>query len=91
MVPYEIVEIQRTSMSYKEGYHWAEPDRKSARDYMLRLVEDQQYYQELADKAKVYIEEKLSLSQAADKISRRLNEIYQEHGQGQQPIQDSVK
>lgn len=76
MVPCKKTVIEKTNVQYKKGYHWAEPDVGKAAEYMLRLVEDGEYRQQLAEKAKRYIEEKLSMEQAVLHIENRVKEIY---------------
>ncbi|MBO5468841.1 MAG: glycosyltransferase [Lachnospiraceae bacterium] len=76
MVPCKKVEIEKTNVQYKKGYHWAEPDVNIASEYMLQLVEDKGYQQQLAKKAKQYITEKLSMEQAVYHIENRIKEIY---------------
>lgn len=77
MVPYTIIEIAKSNVQYKKGYHWAEPDVHVTSDYMKRLAQDTQYRKELSDKAFDYIQDKLSMENAVTQISNRINKIYQ--------------
>jgi glycosyltransferase involved in cell wall biosynthesis len=76
MVPYRVVTIQKTNVQYKEGYHWAEPDIDVAAAYMKEIIDKPEICRRKVDKAKEYIEEKLSLKNQIALIETRIMEIY---------------
>lgn len=78
MVDAELVTLERNIGSFKKGNHWAEPNVKQGADYMRKLYEDPEFYNEISIKAKDYIDKKLSMLNAVDIIKNRINGIYKE-------------
>lgn len=69
--------LKKDTPPYKKGARWADPDITQAARYMRRLYKDPAYYNEICEKAGVYIREKLSMEQATDLIRKRVKEIYE--------------
>ncbi|MDE6971292.1 MAG: glycosyltransferase, partial [Eubacterium sp.] len=78
MVDYQLVTLQKELPPFHAGCRWAEPDVSQAADYMKKLREDSAYADELAQTAKRYIENKLSMQQAAGRMKDRIEEICRE-------------
>lgn len=76
MVDYSIVTIDKDYGPYKAGNRWAEPNIKTAAEYLLELRNNDGYRSDIAIKAKKYIQEKLSLEASARLINKRIKEIY---------------
>ncbi len=68
LVGYREVPVKKNVWAHKKAYTWAEPDIDEAAAYMKKLYEDNAYKQKIADNAKSYIKDKLSLEMAAKKI-----------------------
>lgn len=77
MVPYTMTEIKKSNVQYKKGYQWAEPDVNVAAEYMKQLAQDEFYRRTLMEKAKTYIEKRLSMERAVQCITKRVKEIYE--------------
>lgn len=75
MVDYSMTVLEKDSPPYEKGAKWAEPEIGQAAKYMKQLATDPIYYQELSTKAKAYIQERLSMEQAVEKMVRRIEEI----------------
>ena len=58
--------------NHVEGHVWAEPDISQAAHYMKRLYNDSSYYQEIAAKAKQYIDNNHNYHIVGNKIKNRL-------------------
>ncbi|WP_143321875.1 glycosyltransferase [Clostridium sp. HBUAS56010] len=78
MVDAELITLNKDFGSFKKGNRWAEPNEKQGADYMRRLYDDSEFYHILSDKAKDYIEKKLSMSNAVKIINKRISSIYKE-------------
>jgi glycosyltransferase involved in cell wall biosynthesis len=78
MVDYALIEIDRDHGLFRKGYKWADPDIEQAAGYMRKLYDDRVYAKELSDKAKAYIEDKLSMERAVNIVKARVREIYSE-------------
>ncbi len=75
MVNYRLIEIEETVGPFKKGQKWADPDVNEAAMYMRKLYSDRTFHKEIADKARVYIREKLGMDQAVQKIKERLQDL----------------
>lgn len=78
MVDYELIEIKEDYGLFKKGYRWADADIEQAAKYMKLLYEDRNFGQDLAIKAKEYIEKKLSMESSVGLLKTRIQEIYLE-------------
>lgn len=78
MIDYQLVTLEKELPPFHAGCRWAEPDISQAADYMKKLREDRAYADELAQRAKRYIENKLSMQQAAGRMKDRIEEICRE-------------
>lgn len=74
-VDYQMVEIQTTHGPYKKGCHWAEPDIEDAARQMKRLVNDTDFYTNMAIAAKKVIEEEFSPVAVGSIVRKRLNTL----------------
>ena len=70
-----MVEIQTTHGPYKKGCHWAEPDIEDAARQMKRLVNDTDFYTNMAIAAKKVIEEEFSPVAVGSIVRKRLNTL----------------
>lgn len=75
MIDYRLVEIKETVGPFQKGQKWADPDLTEAAMYMRKLYSDRLFHKNIADKAKVYIREKLGMNQAVHKIKERLQKL----------------
>lgn len=75
LVDAELVQLERDIPPYRKGSRWAQPDVEQAARYMRRLYEDEEYRTGLAQRAEVYIRERLSAERIAQLLSVRLTEI----------------
>jgi len=78
MVDYELIEIKEDYGLFKKGYRWADADINQASEYMKKLYEDRDFGRNMADKAKKFIEEKLSMESAVKLVKDRVQQIYLE-------------
>ncbi len=76
MVDYKMMTIEKDMPPFKAGNRWADPDIHQAAGYMRKLYEDKEFYREMADKAKAYVNEVLSMERAAGEIRKRIEKIY---------------
>lgn len=76
MVPAEVVTLGRNSPPYEKGSHWASPDEHAAARWMRRLYDDGAFRQEKIRKAQIYIQNKLSQARAAEKMKKRIEELF---------------
>jgi len=76
LVDYEFVEIKESDGPYPSGSRWAEPNINQAADYLKKLYDDEEYRNNLAKKAKQYIEGKFAPESMALLLSKRIAEIY---------------
>lgn len=75
MVDYEFTVLEKTMEPYKKGARWADANIDTAAKYMQKLVYDKEYYNRLALDGKKYIQEKLGLEAAVEKINTRIKQI----------------
>lgn len=75
MVDYDFITLGKNMSPYPKGSKWADANTDSAAKYMIKLYEDREFYEEIATKAKTYIENKLSLEKAGQMVRDRILEI----------------
>lgn len=75
MLDYEMVTLEHDIGPFKKGSRWADPSIVQAAEYMQKLYQDREYYENLSVKAKAYIEEKLGMERITKLIEDRLHEI----------------
>ena len=75
MVDYTFTTLKKSTPPYPKGVRWADADVDMAAAYMKRLVEDEEYYNQLKVSGKEYIEKKLGMEQAVRMIEERITEI----------------
>lgn len=75
MVDYNLIELKEDILPFRKGYKWADPDINQAAEYMKKLYEDKEYYNEIKTKATEYVLDKLSMKRAVELVERRLAEI----------------
>lgn len=78
MVDYQMIEIEKDMPPFKKGYRWADANTDQAADYMKKLYEDPVYYADIRERAKAYVEERLSMKRAVSLIENRLDQIMEE-------------
>ncbi|MGB8452458.1 MAG: glycosyltransferase family 4 protein [Anaerocolumna sp.] len=76
LVKYDMKIIEKDLGPFKKGNRWADPDVGDAAGYMRELYDNPLYYKKIADKAKSYIDDKLSMDKATQLINHRIKEIY---------------
>ncbi|MGN0481508.1 MAG: glycosyltransferase family 4 protein [Lachnospiraceae bacterium] len=76
MVDYTFTTLKKTQEPYKKGSRWADANTDTAAEFMKKLAGDREYYNNLAEKGKTYIEEKLGMAQAVRMIEKRIDQIY---------------
>ncbi len=77
LVDYNLIEIRDECGPYKPGNRWAEPDLACASEFMIRLFNDKNFYDNIALKGKSHIEIQLSKDKAVSIIEKRVTEIYE--------------
>ena len=80
MVDSTFVTLKEDALPYKKGATWAEPDINQASEYMKKLYKDQGFYDKICISGKKHISKKLSMENAVDLISSRINKIYKKKG-----------
>lgn len=76
MVGYRLIKNPANEDLYKKGCIWAEPDCGQAAAYMIRLVEDREYYTLLQENGRKYIKEKLGEKNTIDILKREIDRIW---------------
>lgn len=76
MVGYRLIKNPANEDLYKKGCIWAEPDYGQAAAYMIRLVEDREYYALLQENGRKYIKEKLGEKNTIDILKREIDRIW---------------
>lgn len=76
MVDYNMVYLEEDYVMYKKGNKWADPNIEQAAEYMKKLYEDNNFYNDISKKAQNYIKENLNLELASKAISNRIKQIY---------------
>lgn len=79
MIDFSLTKLNKTMGPFQKGQRWAEPDLCQAASMMKKLVLNPDYCSQLAADAKLYIQEKLGMQQAVEKIEKRVEEILQNH------------
>lgn len=74
MVDYQKVVLEESIWPYEKGSCWAEPDIINASEYLKRLYEKPDFYNEVKVKAKSYIEKHLG----EQRITELINSMYKE-------------
>ncbi|WP_246096576.1 glycosyltransferase [Paenibacillus sinopodophylli] len=74
-VNYELVKLKSTYGPYEEYQYWAEPDVNHARDYMLRLLNDEEYRDSIAEQGELTIKKEFSPDVVGRLILKRLDYI----------------
>lgn len=77
MVDYQLVRLEQNQGPFLKGQRWADPNLDQAAEYMRRLFEEKDFYEQIASRAKTQIRKKLSMEQAVVKIEERLQKILQ--------------
>jgi glycosyltransferase involved in cell wall biosynthesis len=80
LVDYKLIEIEKDMGPFKKGNRWADPDITEASHFMNKLYTDKSFYDLIALKAKLYINDKLSIQRAAESINKRVAEIMEKYG-----------
>lgn len=80
MVRYEMTTVKQKNPVYPLGAEWAEPNLLHAAEYMEKLYVDREYYEEKRINALGFINDKLSMKNAVDRIESRISEIYNLEG-----------
>lgn len=78
MVDYKLIELQEDHGLFKKGYRWADADTDQAAEFMKKLCEDREFADNMAERARTYIEEKLSMGSSVKLVKDRIQEIYSE-------------
>lgn len=73
LVDYELIKIAKDIGPYKKGKYWADANVRQAADYMVMLYGNNGYYNNIKEKAKIYVKKKLSVDN--DLIKERLHAI----------------
>ncbi len=77
LVGYHLITLEKDYSVYQAGNRWAEPDLEEAKDFMVRLVEDETLYRQKAAAGQKAVMQQLSLNRASEMVTNRLCEIYQ--------------
>ncbi len=71
-----VTELKKEYPPYHKRCHWAEPDLEDAARKIRSAFEDKENSQKLVQEASVRIADTLSTEKAAERVRKRLNEIY---------------
>ncbi len=77
MVDYGFITLEKDMSPYRKGAKWADANTDEAAEYMKKLHDNSEYYNNLSTKAKDYIEKKLCMDRISALINKRLDEIHQ--------------
>ncbi|MEN1989123.1 glycosyltransferase [Paenibacillus hubeiensis] len=75
IVDYTLINLKQDYGPYKTSQFWAEPDVEHASQYMRKLYEDRNFYEQISLKGEVYIKEHYSPRAIGSLIQRRLDYI----------------
>lgn len=78
LVNYKLIELLKDYGPFEKGNRWADADVVEAADYMKKLYEDKEFYLSISDRAKTFVENKLSMEKATSIINQRIGEIYEQ-------------
>lgn len=76
LVPYELIKVGDFSPPYLSESKWADPDLNTAAEYMRYLFENKDLAQEVGRRAKLELQEKFSVTNAANFIDQRITYHY---------------
>ncbi|MCL2087947.1 MAG: glycosyltransferase [Oscillospiraceae bacterium] len=74
-VDYKLTGITKTCNLYQKGQLWAEPDTSHCAEYMRRLFEDRDYYNDIKSAARNYIKTELTPAKSGTAMTARLKDI----------------
>lgn len=75
MVEYDLVALNNDVGPYKKGQRWANPSVTQASLYMKKLYKDQEYYNDIRERAEQHVRERLSLERVKSIINERIKII----------------
>lgn len=75
LVNYKLIRLNHDHGPYKSYQYWADPDLEHASEYMLKLYNDRNFYNEISSKGERYIKDHLSPHAVGEMIKKRLNYI----------------
>ena len=75
LVDYQLIHLSSDYGPYKSYQVWADPDIRHASEYMFKLVNDREYYNQLSNKGEQYIKENHSPEKIGKLIRKRLDYI----------------
>lgn len=75
MVDYQFVTLKKAFPPYEKGIRWADPNVGHAAYYMKKLYQDGNFYYQIANRAKKYIETKLGMQSAVELVQQRIDDI----------------
>ncbi|MDT3428101.1 glycosyltransferase involved in cell wall biosynthesis [Paenibacillus forsythiae] len=74
-VDYRLIRLNHDHGPYKSYQYWADPDIEHASEYMLKLYNDRNFYNEISLEGERYIKDHLSPHAVGETIKKRLNYI----------------
>lgn len=80
MVDYDLITLDHDVGPYAKGNHWADAHVEEAAVFMRKLADDCVFYQKISEKAKAYIDDRLSINRAVKRLEHRISEIYEMKG-----------
>ena len=76
LVDYELITLTEDIGPYHKGNRWADADIEQTAEYMKKLAEDKEYYENKMRSGSAYIREALNPEKMAQKMESRIREIY---------------
>jgi glycosyltransferase involved in cell wall biosynthesis len=75
LVNYEVIQVGSDYGPYKAHQYWADPDVEHAGSYMRRLVNNEDYYQEMSSRGEFTIKRDFSPTAAGSLMNKRMQYI----------------
>lgn len=78
MLDYKLIPIEEDIGPFQKGNYWADADIHQAAGYMQKLYQDKEFYLQMAERAKQYVDEALGMKRITAQIKSRLKKIYEQ-------------
>lgn len=80
MVDASLEVLKKDELPFLKGSRWAEPDVGQAAQYLRRLYEEPEWREEIAERAKIYIRNHLSVQAVSEKMQEYLLDVREKCG-----------
>ena len=79
LVDYELVEIGKDIFPYQKQFVWADPNIKTASEYMKKLYNDADYRNQISENGFQSMHNSIMINEVKTKYRKRIKEIYESH------------